>query len=345
MPNTYYGVTNYDRLNVQNGMLEFVGDCADCVWPGGTLFATQGGDWQFPNSSVPGGSASELYNWTGVPSVNSTVVGQLATFAEYYDTLLNSPTPLTNFTLFAENYYTGYFASRPQLKIDHYAAAQLLIGAEVLQSILVMFNGTTAQMEAELQAKIDAGWELLVRTAHHDFVTGTACDAVHYNGGSCDNPSCPPNPNPPVGGMLDSKSQLAMSNQTVALARDAMQTAMAQFSIVAGWNFEQNIVPVVVFNQLGQNLPDTTIVELDDPSRGTIEYQVVVDGKLGLIQRSWDGKLLFQVPGMLSMVYKVIRLQPVGGPPKPPFLPQGINNATFLFGNDAVNLTLARDFG
>jgi hypothetical protein len=48
---------------------------------------------------------------------------------------------------------------------------------------------------------------------------------------------------------------------------------------------------------------------------------------------------------MLSMAYKVIRLQSLGGSPKLPFVPQGINNATFLFRNDAVNLTLARDFG
>jgi hypothetical protein len=90
-------------------MAEFAKNCSDCVWPGGTIFATQGGDWQFPNSSVTGGSLSALYNWTGVPGtpVNSSVTGQLATFTEYYDTLLNATTALTNFTLFAENYYTG----------------------------------------------------------------------------------------------------------------------------------------------------------------------------------------------------------------------------------------------
>jgi alpha-mannosidase len=344
MPETYYGISNFDPTNAHNGMTEFLAQCSDCVWPGGTIFATEGGDWQFPNSSVPGGNPSSLYNWTGVTgALNSSITGKLATFAEYYDTLMTNPTTLRNFTLFAENYYTGYFASRPQLKIDHYKAAQLLMGAEVLASILTIYNGTTPDMQASLQAKIGAGWDLLVPTTHHDFVAGTSCDEVYYSGGNCGNQNCA-TPNPPPGGVWDSKGQLSMSNETVTLARDAMSTAMDQLSIVVQWTPEQNIIPVVVFNQLGLNLPDTAMVEMDDPSGGTVAYQVVVDGAVGTVQRSWNGKLLFQVPGMLSMAYKVVQLRPLLGP-TPPFLPQSINSETYLFGNGAVNLTLVQDSG
>ncbi|KAJ6561699.1 glycosyl hydrolases family 38 N-terminal domain-containing protein [Mycena capillaripes] len=344
MPNTYYGVSNFDRNDAHAGMTEFLGNCTDCVWPGGTVFATDGGDWQFPNSSIPGGGSSEnWYNWTGVPGpVNPSLTGQLATFAEYYETLMEDPTVINNFTLFAENYYTGYFASRPQLKIDHYEAAQLLLGTEVLASILLIYNGTTPAMQAVLQAKIDNGWELLVPTTHHDFVAGTTCDKVYYHGGSCGNQDCP-TANPSVG--WDSNGQLSMSNQTVALARDAMDTAMDQLSIVAGWPTTPNMVPVVVFNQLGRDLPETAIVEIDDPTHGTVDYEVIVDGVVGVVQRSWDGKLLFQVPNMLSMSTKVVGLLPLGRSPTPPFPPQSISNSTFLFENGAVNLTLARDFG
>jgi hypothetical protein len=49
-----------------------------------------------------------FYNWTGIPGpLNSSVTGQLATFAEYYNILMENPTALRNFTLFAKNYYMG----------------------------------------------------------------------------------------------------------------------------------------------------------------------------------------------------------------------------------------------
>ncbi|KAJ7440804.1 alpha-mannosidase [Mycena galericulata] len=344
MPETYYGTTHFNNTDAHAGMADFLVACDDCVWPGGTVFATEGGDWQYPNSSVTGGSSSFSYNWTGVTgALNSSITGQLATFAEYYDALMNNPTALQNFTLFAENYYTGYFASRPQLKIDHYQAAQLLIGAEVLASILTIFNGTPPDMQADLQARIDAGWDLLVPTTHHDFVAGTACDPVYYSGGSCGNIACP-DPQPEAGGVWDSKGQLSMSNQTVVLARDAMNTAMDQLSTVVTWTPEPDFVPVIVFNQLGLDLPDTAMVEMDDPSGGKVAYEVVVDNTARPVQRSWDGKLLFQVPGMLSMAYTVVQLRPLSSP-TPPLPPQPINSPTFLFENGAVNLTLVRASG
>jgi hypothetical protein len=198
-------------------------------------------------------------------------------------------------------------------------------------------------MQSALQAQIDAGWQLLVLTTHHDFVAGTACDVVYYSGGNCGNSNCKV-PDPPPGGVLDSKGQLSMSNQTVVLANDAMSTAMNQLSTVAGWTPQPNVVPVAVFNQLGLDLPNTAIVEMDDPSGGKVGYQVVVNGTIGPVQRSWDGKLLFQVPGMNSMSYTVVVLQPLPTVPNP-FPPQSINSSTYIFSNGAVNLTLAQDAG
>ena len=96
--------------------------------------------------------------------------------------------------------------------------------------------------------EIAAGWELLVPTTHHDFITGTACDPVYYSGGLCANESQCKNPKPPVGGVWHSNGQLSMSNQTVALANDAMSTAMKQLSVVAGWDQSTNFIPLVVFN-------------------------------------------------------------------------------------------------
>ncbi|KAJ6479674.1 glycosyl hydrolases family 38 N-terminal domain-containing protein [Mycena sanguinolenta] len=346
MPHTYYGISNYNASDPRDGMAQFLAQYGGCVWPGGTVFATQGGDWQFPDSSVTGGDSSFSYNWTAVPGqLNSTVTGQLATFAEYYDTLMSSSAALRNFTLFAENYYTGYFASRPQLKIDHYEATQLLIGAEVLTSLLTVYNGTTPDIQASLQTKIAAGWELLVPTTHHDFVTGTSCDDVYSSGKNCGRSNIPcPEPSPLPGGVWDSKGQLSMSAQVVALAEDAMSTAMDQLSLVAGWTPSPNGVPVVIFNQLGLDLPATALVEMEDPSGGTVAYQVVVDGTIVPLQRSADGKLLFQVSGMRSMAYKVIELRPCFCI-NPPFPPTPITDQVYSLQNDVVQLTLLRDSG
>ncbi|KAF8137987.1 glycosyl hydrolases family 38 N-terminal domain-containing protein [Mycena galopus ATCC 62051] len=347
MPHTYYGISNYNRTDPRNAMTQFLGTYGSCVWPGDTVFATEGGDWQYPDSTFPGGDAGFLYNWTGVPgSLNSSVTGQLATFAEFYDTLMNASAALKNFTLFAENYYTGYFASRPQLKIDHYEAAQLLIGAEVLASILTVYNGTTPDMQAALQAQIATGWELLVPTTHHDFVTGTAPDSVYYSGTSFLNLSCTASPLPgPSGVPWDAKGQLSMSNQTVAFAADALNAAMTQLSTAVAWTPTPNIIPVVVFNQLGLDLPDTALVEMDDPSGGTVGYQVVVDSLVVPVQRSSEGKLLFQVPGMFSMAYKIIQLQSCSCRPTPIFPQRSIDNETFAFGNGVLNLTLVQNSG
>ncbi|KAJ7760032.1 glycosyl hydrolases family 38 N-terminal domain-containing protein [Mycena metata] len=318
MPDTYAGITGFEPMDAHAGMTEFLSDYGDCVWPGGTVFAPQGGDWQFPDGDpVPLG-----YNWTGVPGpLNSSVTGQLATFAEYYDTLMKPSTVIGNFTLFAENYWTGYFASRPQLKINHYEAAQLLLGAEVLGSILTVYNGTTPDMQASLNNKIAAGWDLLVPSTHHDFVAGTAPDSVYDCGTNCGTCNIS---NPFPGDVLDSKGQLYMSNQTVALARDAMSAALGQLSATIQWTTQQNIVPVVVFNQLGLDLPNTAMVEMDDPTGGKVAYEVIVDGTASPVQRSWNGQIAVPIP------------------PSPP---QPINNSTFIFGNGAVSLTLVQAFG
>ncbi|MEO5929550.1 MAG: hypothetical protein ABIR47_06435, partial [Candidatus Kapaibacterium sp.] len=61
MPETYYGITNgqVPLMDAQTCMDDFLGQNSQGVfWPGDIVFATQGGDWQFPTSSAPGGSNS-----------------------------------------------------------------------------------------------------------------------------------------------------------------------------------------------------------------------------------------------------------------------------------------------
>ncbi|MDB5036304.1 MAG: ybgG [Chlorobi bacterium] len=341
MPATYYGITNYANTcgltDPECEMQQFIQENGDgVVWPGGVIFATEGGDWQYPTTSAPYANVPGAYNWASVigatvTSGDITVTSQLGTFEDYYNALMKSPGDIPSFTLYAENYWTGYFASRPQLKIDHYQAARLLLGAEVLGSILTVYAGTTSQDQADLSEAIADGWNLLVPTTHHDYITGTSPDSIYQVS------------NPPSPEVWDSSGQLPMSTQALALAQDAMNLAMAQLATATAPSLPGNEIPVVVFNQLGSDLPDTVTVEIDDPSGGMMDYEVLVGTTRGPVQRSSDYTLLFQVPGMRSMAYQIVYLLPLGGVDPPTrSLPA---SGDFTFRNDVVTLEVSQSNG
>lgn len=352
MPATYYGITNYLQGNamqtaqeIQSGIQQFLDKNYDgVVWPGGTIFATEGGDWQFPVTSAEPTTITGAYNWADVNDVaissssgDVTASCQLGTFEDYYNALMESASDIPSFTLYAENYWTGYFASRPQLKIDHYQATQLLLGAEVLGSILAVYAGTTPEELRNLSDAIAAGWHLLVPTTHHDFITGTSPDSLYIMNSDCEGQPC-------ANQVWDSCGQLSMSTQAVNLAEEAMKIAMAQLAKAAAATPKSGETAVVVFNQIGRDLPDTALVEMADPSGGTIDYQVRVGSLMGPVQRSSENTLLFQVPDMRSMAYKVVYLVPQGPATPPP--DSTTETEDYTFSNDGVvSLVLSQDNG
>lgn len=315
MPETYYGLTHYGVTDsAEDQMSQFLSGHGGDAWPNDIIFVTQGGDWQFPQTTAGDGG----YDWQGVlttPEVTGggyTAAPVLGTFADYFAAMMKAGASAAPTTLYAENYYTGHFASRPALKTAHYRASRTLVGAEVLASLLTLF-ADDLDRTSTLTTAIAAAWQLLVPTSHHDFVTGTSPDNI-YDPGS---------PVTPPAGMAswDSVGQLAMSRQCVALAEAALRIGMTalgdhvQLPALASGE-----IAVLVFNQLGCDLPATAVVELPDPSAGTVGYQVKVDGVLGPVQRTGDS-LLFQVHGMTAMSYRVVVLVPTGAPVAPPRAP------------------------
>ena len=88
-------------------------------------------------------------------------------------------------------------------------------------------------------------------TTHHDFITGTSPDTTYQV------------PNPPTSQVWDSSGQLPMSAQAVTLATTAMNLGMEQLAAAVQANpLDANEIPVVVFNQVGCDLPDTALVEM-----------------------------------------------------------------------------------
>jgi alpha-mannosidase len=345
MPATYYGITsgldNSDMLSkdgIQGGVRNFLDANYDgVVWPGGTIFATEGGDWQFPTSTAQGGSAAGAYDWSDLigaairsSSGDVTVTTQLGTFADYYNALMQTPGDIPSLTLYAENYWTGYFASRPQLKIDQYSSAQMLLGAEILGSILTVYDGTGPLERAALADDIAAGWNLLVPTTHHDFVTGTSPDTTYIVD------------NPPANPTWDAAGQLAMSANTVKLAAKVLGTAMEQLRHAVAAAPGATEIPVVVFNQTGCDLPDTAIVEMEDVGGGGHDFEVRVGASIGPVQRSSTGTLLFQVPGMRAMSYQVVYLIALGTVTAPVNEPA---SGEFPMSNGSVDLILSENDG
>ncbi len=354
MPVTYYGLTHFNNNTDPIGeIVQFLQDYPNVNWPNDILCLTQGGDWQFPYCNNPtycnDQSNTSGYNWTKLVNAqpipfndSQSVQPQLGTFADYYHLMTKAGNATPSTVLFAENYYTGYFASRPKLKLDHYQATRQLIAAEVLGSLFLAYSPqrTSPAFEALLE-KIDQGWELLVPTSHHDFVTGTSPDGTYLDGTPVPNG---PTPTPPPANAKtwDSTGQVKMSNKIIALAQEALDSGMDLFAAQLSSQTEEGIIPVLVFNQLGMDLPDTALVEMKDPSNATSDYKVLLGDQTKPVQRIIkDGisYLLFQVPGMRSMQYKIINLQ--SAPlTSTPLLPPSVSTDVHL-SNDVVSIDLS----
>jgi alpha-mannosidase len=368
MPQTYYGITNYQGSTASQmaGFLagnndQTPGSGSYAQWPGGTVFATQGGDWQFPDSSVTPPGLVGAYDWAAVNDATVTsgslsIPARLGTFADYFTALMKSPGAIPTTTLYAENYWTGYFASRPQLKIDHYQAAQDLLAAEVLEALLSVYSdvgnpldtttlgatigtscGTTVETpRASLSELIFSGWQSLVPSTHHDFVTGTSMDSVALD----------PNANGSSPQIWDSKGQQSMLARAAGLGAQAVAQGMGLLAdaVDATPNTALAEFAVLVFNPVGSDQPDTALVEMDDPSQGQVDYLVRVGKRIGVVQRSATGTLLFQVPGMRSMAYQVVYLQAQVGSATPPPLAQEVST-DYTLSNGTVSIALASTAG
>src|ERR1700752_769168 len=94
----------------------------------------------------------------------------------------NNPGKLVSRTMDPTPYWTGFYASRPANKILHHAAVRALLGAEVFGVIADLQTNDSLAWEPVQTARrqsIAQGWESLVPSTHHDYITGTAVDSVY----------------------------------------------------------------------------------------------------------------------------------------------------------------------
>jgi alpha-mannosidase len=162
-----------------------------------------------------------------VTAIASTLPEYMAVVAEWAQnggtlgTLAIDPTP----------YWTGFYASRPGLKILHHAATRRLLGAEVFDAVAATLKTADAlawaPIAAARRAAIQQGWEAVLPSTHHDYVTGTAVDSVY------------------------TEEQRPLLEAAAAMARGTLQATMIELAGMVDASPGKGELPVVVFNQLG----------------------------------------------------------------------------------------------
>ena len=182
-----------------------------------------------------------------------------------------NPEELTTLTADPTPYWTGFYASRPAHKILHQAAVRALLGAEVYSAIADALQTADAQgwqpLSIGRQATIAAGWEALLPSTHHDYITGTAVDSV------------------------TSEEQLPLLRAAVATARGVRTTAVQSIVTMVGASPQPGEVPVAILNQLG--FARSGVVALDPPRGPAIQSVRFPDGTPLPVQVGADGRLCF----------------------------------------------------
>ena len=199
---------------------------------------------------------AQQYGATGVWAV-------AATFDHYVQLVGAHRAALRTRRFVPTPYWTGFYAMRPLLKVLHLRATQALLAAESFGAVAdATARRDPAAWLSAVQARVaavHAGWETLVPANHHDFVTGTALDAV-YEG-----------------------EQLPRLFAALAAGEAERARALAQIAAAVRPSAADGAAPVVVFNALG--FARTGLVEV--PGAGSAA------GAFAAEQTSAEGGRLF----------------------------------------------------
>lgn len=204
----------------------------------------------------------------GVSAVAATLPEYMAVVAEW----VAGGGQLTTRALDPTPYWTGFYASRPALKIRHHAAARALLGAEVFGAIADTLKTADAlawaPVAAGRRAAIAQGWEALVPSSHHDYVTGTAVDSVY------------------------TEEQLPLLETAAIIARGARRTAISEIAGAIAATPNQGELAVVVCNQLGSSR--TGAVAIAVPRGTQVQSVRAPDGTSAPVQPVGEDRWLFQ---------------------------------------------------
>ena len=143
------------------------------------VFVPIGCDFKAPQAGL-----LDLVSMWNAQEYASTGVWAVAATFDHYEQLVAAHRDVLRTRRFDPTpYWTGFFASRPVLKSLHLQATQTLLGAEIFGAIAdAAAGGNQGAWLEQVRVRTDAistGWATLVPGNHHDFITGTALDAVY----------------------------------------------------------------------------------------------------------------------------------------------------------------------
>ncbi|KAK0718499.1 glycosyl hydrolases family 38 N-terminal domain-containing protein [Lasiosphaeria miniovina] len=133
-----------------------------------------GGDFSWPSSAF----------WKGVAQYGAKPQDGIELFrglGGFIDTVVQNRSALgVPQQIDPSMFWTGYFSSRVQLKIDQQRTVNRLTDAEGLLTLLCALSNVSPAVLTAVGQQLDACWQSVAISTHHDFVTGTSPDQTYY---------------------------------------------------------------------------------------------------------------------------------------------------------------------
>ncbi len=148
--------------------------------PAPYMFVTIDCDFNDPNQFS--GIVQNVKDWNTNKAPSANIYALVAPF-NFYQNLVKTyaqSNPLKVFSGPLNPYYSGCYATHPDLKLLHYSATRLLLACETFERVGAL-NITHGWDEgAKTRQEIEDTWNLLIPSSHHDYITGTAVDSPPY---------------------------------------------------------------------------------------------------------------------------------------------------------------------
>lgn len=137
------------------------------------LYIPMAGDFSMPlvDDSGSPGLVDVVNAWNQNPPIPNVTL-MAGSFDDFITNIVPYKDELPVRTEFnATPYWTGYYTSRPFLKIMHYQVTRMLLTAEVI--------GLLGDLSSDYWTQTQQAWLDFIPSTHHDFITGTAVDDVY----------------------------------------------------------------------------------------------------------------------------------------------------------------------
>jgi len=217
--------------------------------------------------------------------------------------------PLDTVAFDGRPYWTGFYATRPDLKSMHHGAARLLLAAESVGLLAAPGGG----LPNGFAASVSAAWDAYAPSTHHDFITGTASQDVY-------------------GGEQVGLLQTAMDD-----GQGLVQTALGALAATVAASPGEGETAMVVVNALGTGVD--ALAELPAPVPAGVQG-IRWGSRTAAVQASYEGGLLLRAQA-LPLGWSTGYLTPVGGAEPDPAWITDDGNGTYQLQNGRVTAVVS----